>query len=128
MKIAAAFPLVSLCFSSVLLCQEAVQSPEVHPDKTVTLRLHAPKAAEVTVTGEWNLNKPQPLTKDGNGIWSATVGPIPPNIYNYTFSVDGVTMTDPVNPLVKLRARTSAHGPRARRSGVGFQGRAARLH
>jgi enterochelin esterase family protein len=90
------------------LAQESPQSPEVHPDKTVTLRLAAPKASEVTVAGEWNLNKPQPLTKDETGIWSITVGPVPPNIYIYTFNVDGVTMTDPINPSVKLRARTSA--------------------
>jgi enterochelin esterase-like enzyme len=36
------------------------------------------------------------------------VGPLEPNIYIYVFDVDGVVMTDPVNPLIKLRARTSA--------------------
>jgi enterochelin esterase-like enzyme len=31
-----------------------------------------------------------------------------PSIYLYTFSVDGVTIADPVNPRIKLRSRTSA--------------------
>jgi enterochelin esterase-like enzyme len=88
-----------------------VKSPEVLPDGRVTLRLRAPKAARVTVAGEWThpvANTPQALTRDGQGLWSITVGPLEPNIYIYVFDVDGVTITDPVNPLVKLRARTSA--------------------
>jgi enterochelin esterase-like enzyme len=88
-----------------------VKSPEVLPDGRVTLRLRAPKAAHVTVAGEWTHpvpNTPQPLVRDGQGLWSITVGPVEPNIYIYLFDVDGVTMTDPVNPLVKLRARGSA--------------------
>ena len=48
------------------------------------------------------------MTRDQQGVWSITVGPLEPNIYIYVFNVDGLTVTDPVNPLVKLRARTSA--------------------
>ncbi len=48
------------------------------------------------------------MTRDAAGVWSATVGPLEPNIYIYVFNLDGVTVTDPVNPLVKLRARTNA--------------------
>jgi enterochelin esterase-like enzyme len=92
---------------------DTLQSPEVHADRTVTLRLRAPKATEVTVAGEWTRpkappNTPEKLTKDAQGIWSITVGPLEPNIYIYVFNVDGMAITDPVNPLVKLRARTSA--------------------
>jgi enterochelin esterase-like enzyme len=93
--------------------QPALQSPEVLPDRRVTLRLHAPRAAEVTVAGEWTRpdgapNAPQKLARDAQGTWSITVGPLAPNIYIYVFNVDGMVITDPVNPLVKLRARTSA--------------------
>ena len=105
MRSLAALVLGAAC---VGLAQTPLQSPEVHSDKTVTFRLDAPKATDVTVSGEWNLNKPQALSKDSKGIWTITVGPIPPNIYIYTFSVDGLTVTDPINPSVKLRARTSA--------------------
>lgn len=88
-------------------------SPEVHPDRRVTFRLRAPKAGEVTVAGEWSRpgaapNAPQKLARDAEGIWSVTVGPLEPNIYIYVFNLDGVTIADPVNPLMKLRARTSA--------------------
>ena len=48
---------------------DTVLSPEVFPDRRVTLRLRAPKAAEVTVAGEWTRagghpNDPQKLSKD----------------------------------------------------------------
>jgi enterochelin esterase-like enzyme len=90
---------------------DTLVSPEVHPDHTVTLRLRAPRAAQVTVAGEWTHpapNTPQKLSRDKEGVWSITVGPLDPNIYIYLFEVDGVTTTDPVNPLIKLRARGSA--------------------
>ena len=41
-------------------------------------------------------------------IWSVTLGPLEPSIYIYSFTVDGVAIPDPVNPRMKLRARTSA--------------------
>lgn len=37
------------------------------------------------------------MTKDENGVWSITVGPIEPNLYPYNFVVDGVGMNDPAN-------------------------------
>jgi len=30
-----------------------IVSPEVHPDRTVTFRIRAPKASDVTLTGDW---------------------------------------------------------------------------
>ena len=92
---------------------DTLVSPEVHADKRLTFRLRAPRASEVAVAGEWArpgaaANTPQKMTRDGEGVWSITVGPVEPNIYIYVFHVDGMVLTDPVNPLVKLRARTSA--------------------
>ena len=37
------------------------------------------------------------MTKDSVGIWSVTVGPVQPDIYPYSFVVDGVTVMDPAN-------------------------------
>ena len=72
-------------------------------------RLLAPKASEVTLTGDWLGSAPPPkLEKDDKGIWSVTLGPLEPSIYIYSFNVDGVAIPDPVNPRIKLRARTSA--------------------
>jgi len=86
-----------------------VVSPEVHPDYRVTFRLKAPKATEVTLTGDWlGSAEPPKLTKDDQGVWSVTLGPFEPSIYVYSFTVDGVPIADPINPRVKLRASTSA--------------------
>jgi enterochelin esterase-like enzyme len=88
---------------------DAVVSPEVYPDRRATFRLYAPKASEVTLFGDWMpLNSNQPMTKDDQGVWSVTVGPLSPGISIYTFTIDGMTIADPVNPRIKLRWRTSA--------------------
>ena len=87
---------------------DTLQSPEVSPDHRVTFRIFAPKASEVTLTGDWLGSTPPPkLSKDERGVWSVTLGPFEPSIYIYSFNVDGVALADPVNPHIKLRARTS---------------------
>jgi Enterochelin esterase and related enzymes len=88
---------------------DTLQSPEVTPDHHVIFRMFAPKASEVTLTGDWLGAAPAPkLSKDERGVWSVTLGPFEPSIYIYSFHVDGVAIPDPVNPRIKLRARTSA--------------------
>jgi enterochelin esterase-like enzyme len=84
------------------------KSPDVHPGRTVTFRVKAPKAQEVTLTGDWSTASLGKLTKDDQGIWSITVGPLEPGIAIYNFVIDGVAVADPVNPRMKLRAETSA--------------------
>ncbi len=89
--------------------QAPVLSPEVHPDHRVTFRIRAPKATDVTLTGDWlGSTQPPKLTRDDAGVWSVTLGPFEPSIYIYGFNVDGVAMADPINPKIKLRASTSA--------------------
>ena len=84
-------------------------SPEVHPDRTVTFRVRAPKAAEVSLYGDWMpVGKAQPLEKGTDGTWSTTTEPLEANGHLYWFNIDGVSVPDPVNPIVKLRQRTSA--------------------
>ena len=84
-----------------------VVSPEVNADRTVTLRLLAPKATEVTVTGELlNGAQPRPMTKGEDGVWTVTMPAVPPDVYTYAFNIDGVNTTDPRNPWVKLVAST----------------------
>ncbi len=83
-------------------------SPEVHSDGRVTFRIRAPKASTVEVGGDWKPGHLEAMTKDSDGVWSATLGPFEPSIYIYWFTVDGLAIADPVNPRVKLRARTSA--------------------
>jgi len=75
----------------------AVRSPEVLPDGKITFRLLAPKAAEVLVNGNWENGRGLVMTKDGSGLWSATTSPLQPELWAYTFSVDGVRTLDPRN-------------------------------
>lgn len=74
-----------------------VISPQVLPDKKVTFRYLAPTAKEVKLGGSQFGANQVPMIKDSIGIWSVTVGPIRPDIYPYSFIVDGVTVMDPAN-------------------------------
>jgi enterochelin esterase-like enzyme len=80
----------------------ALHSPEVHPDRTVTLRFLAPNATQVDVVGEILQGKgPLAMTKGEDGVWTATLGPLPPEIWSYNFRIQGVEITDPSNPAIK---------------------------
>ena len=73
------------------------RSPEILPDKRVTFRIRAPKAAEVALNGNWDGGLNIPLTKDDEGVWSVTVGPLKAQLWGYSFTVDGVKVLDPGN-------------------------------
>lgn len=75
-------------------------SPEVHADRRVTFRLQAPQAELVEVNVQF-VQGPQAMQKDENGLWSITLGPAEPEIYEYNFIVDGLNVSDPSNTLVK---------------------------
>ncbi len=84
-----------------------VHSPELLPDGRVTFRILAPKATAVMVEGNWAGGRDVPMTKDDAGLWSVTTAPLQPELWAYTFSVDGVRTLDPNNYNVS-------------RDGVGF--------
>jgi enterochelin esterase family protein len=76
-------------------------SPDVHEDRRVTFRIKAPEATKITVV-DGNLMEaldgPKDLTKGEDGVWSLTVGPLDPGIYDYGFSIDGSPrVPDPAN-------------------------------
>jgi enterochelin esterase-like enzyme len=105
--------ILTATFASLLPGQtpapDGVVSPEVHPDRTVTFRVKAPKAAEVTVSGDWMaVGKTLPMSKGSEGVWNVTTEALEANGHLYWFNVDGVAVADPVNPVIKLRQRTSA--------------------
>jgi len=74
-----------------------VKSPEVSSDNMITFRLNAPAATTVTLNGSWIGANELPMTRDANGIWSTTVGPMKPQLYGYWYMVDGVRTLDPSN-------------------------------
>lgn len=87
-----------------------IVSPQVNSDNTVTFRLAAPNAKEMKVTGDFlptqKINTPfgefdGPGTADlvqKDGVWEfTTLQPLAPELYSYTFLVDGLKITDPSN-------------------------------
>ena len=80
--------------------QAPVQSPEVRSDGRVTFRLQAPKADTVFVAGQWPDGRTA-MVRDTGGVWTITVGPIAPGVWEYSFQVDGLSMIDPGNPAIK---------------------------
>lgn len=74
-----------------------VVSPEVSADRTVTFRLLAPKASEVVLNGSWDNGADIAMTKDDQGLWSVTVGPLAEQLWWYAFRVDGLKVLDPNN-------------------------------
>jgi len=92
---------IVLCISVFAISQPPrgpfVVSPQVLPDKKVTFRYLAPSAKDVKLGGSQFGAVQVPMKKDSLGIWSITVGPVRPDIYPYSFMVDGVTVMDPAN-------------------------------
>ena len=84
-----------------------VVSPEVSDTGMVTFRVKAPDAQQVLLSaptiaaglGTGSGAKPWPFTKAADGVWSLTIGPVPPNMYVYKLVIDGVTVPDPNNTL-----------------------------
>jgi enterochelin esterase-like enzyme len=97
----------------------AVISPIIHADRRVTLRLNAPEARDVRATGHiigpnahWlSKDRSLPMTKGADGVWSITLGPLAPDIYDYGYTVDGVAASDPGNRLnlVEVPGNTPAY-------------------
>ena len=80
-----------------------VVSPEVSADRRIVFRILAPQAKTVGLRASDIQGLPREgpaFSKDDEGVWSATVGPVEPGAYRYTFTVDGVPTMDPRNPAV----------------------------
>jgi enterochelin esterase family protein len=80
-----------------------IVSPEILPDNKVTFRVYAKDATKITLTGEWQSgpNSIETLVKGDTGMFMLTVGPLKPELYGYTFNVDGVSTIDPNNIQVR---------------------------
>ena len=95
----ASISLAGLAALGTSMAQAPIVSPEVHPDHTVTFRCLAPNAKKVQFGLEGG--DAVDMTKESRGIWSYTTPALVPDIYGYTFNVDGATVLDPNNPLLK---------------------------
>nr|WP_288979311.1 esterase [uncultured Allomuricauda sp.] len=87
-----------------------INSPEVHNNQTVTFQVKAPEAQKVELNpGAINTalgkgREPIHFTKGEDGVWTLTIGPLPPDMYAYHLRVDGVQMADPSNTQAAFTA------------------------
>lgn len=85
-----------------------IVSPEVLPDHRITFRISAPEATEAILRFSEGGPQSHPMSKGDDGVWSVTIGPVDPEIYTYSFLVDGVKMIDLANPVAKIGATVDA--------------------
>lgn len=104
---------VALLIGVTMFAQQAlwgttpVVSPEIHDNNTVTFRFKAPKAVRIQLTGDFlpvqkNAKFEAPgivdLKEGQEGVWEYTTPePLKPELYSYSFIVDGLRMNDPAN-------------------------------
>ena len=102
-KASVAAALVAAAFSGALWAQPRrapVESPTVLPDGRIQFKVDAPEARTLRLQAPW-AGGPHEFQRGEAGIWSLTVGPVPPAIYSYTLLLDGVRILDPHNTAVK---------------------------
>ena len=74
---------------------QSYPSPVVNPDNTVTFNLSAPNAKNVKISAQFAPKAD--MTRLDNGVWTITLGPVEPDIYPYSFIIDGTKIADPNN-------------------------------
>lgn len=76
-----------------------ITTTTILPNNQVTFAISAPQAKTVSLLfGAVEIFAPRPptaMTESSNGVWSVTLGPLVPDLYEYSFSVDGVVICDP---------------------------------
>ena len=78
-------------------------SPEILPDNKVIFRVYSKDASKVSVSGEWQsgYGGSENLVRNDTGMFTLTVGPLNPELYGYTFTIDGVRSIDLNNIQVR---------------------------
>lgn len=112
-------PLLLVLYCSLAYGQEAlfggqqIVSPQIQDSQSVTFRVFAPNADSVQVTGDFlptvkiqtsygEMDAPgkATLTKNDNGVWEYRSSSLDPELYKYTFIIDGITAVDHNNPFI----------------------------
>ena len=115
---AAAFIGLSAYAQQALFGGASAESPVINPDGTVTFRYQAPKAVKVTLSGDflpvqtmefdmggqkvtYDMPGVAELTEKQGGVWEYTTPfKVAPEMYTYTYTVDGTQVIDPNNVFV----------------------------
>jgi enterochelin esterase-like enzyme len=77
-----------------------LKSPQVNAEGDATFTLAMPNAIKVELHLE-GAAQPYPMTKGADGAWTVTVPKLAPEYYSYAYDVDGTSVIDPHNTLVK---------------------------
>jgi enterochelin esterase-like enzyme len=98
-----AFALASLLAFSAMASksnsQVMVSRRGVQPDDSVRFEVKAPNAKKVFLNLEGS--DATPMVKGAGGVWEYTTPPLKPDLYGYSFDVDGVPTLDVDNPSFK---------------------------
>jgi len=76
-----------------------VVSPDIQEDNSVIFRLYAPDARSVKLSGNWmqGWGASVEMERNDTGLFQITIDPFTPEIYTYSFIIDGVRVLDPGN-------------------------------
>ena len=93
------------CLSLQVVSQEnlwwktPVNSPEINKNNTVTFRLKAANATKVEVVGDFlSKDEKAEMKKINNDVWEYTTPKaLAPELYSYSFMMDGIKISDPSN-------------------------------
>jgi len=78
--------------------RQSVVSPKIGENE-ITFSIMAPYAASVKLSGSWMAAPARSvdMIKAGSGVWSITIPAPKPELYTYSFNVDGLNVRDPNN-------------------------------
>lgn len=106
------FSLPNLQAQEAIFRSQDLISPEMEDNK-VTFRFYAPNAQKVEITGDFlpteKIESPMGtvdapgkavLTKNDKGVWEFRAEQLAPELYSYSFLVDGLPAVDPNNPFL----------------------------
>ena len=79
--------------------QEVFTGVVINEDNSVTFRYKNPKAMKVEVSGEFMQGSAE--LKEVDGVWTYTTEPLEPELYFYSFTVDGSPIVDLYYSVVK---------------------------
>lgn len=82
-------------FLFAIICSLNITAQQVSGSESVTLKLTAPDAHQVSVNWQF---QDIAMERDSAGCYSVSINGLEPNFYTYYFTVDGIRALDPANP------------------------------
>lgn len=78
--------------------RQALISPQINADNSITFRLKAPTATSVKIKGSWMKDTDTAVAMiKSDSIWLFTTSKLNPDFYRYNFYLQGVEVLDPAN-------------------------------